>query len=178
MYLYSTVQYSMHSQTVSFFCREMCKVVSTDRRITDYNAKVGWNHPCYKLHSTVMSLVLSSLGGQKLVLHVVLFVRRSKAGAWHWHGIVSCPDPLARFFGRVGGSGDETRHGTPWQANFTLRPRLPGLRCAPQPLLHHCIIFSQKKVCTNEDKLPTDPHSLVESLSSSEIIMVVSEVAI
>ena len=30
---------------------------------------------------------------------------------------VSCPDPLARFSGG-GESGDETRHGTPWQAYF------------------------------------------------------------
>ena len=89
---------------------------STDRQITDYNAKVGWNYSRYKLHSTVISLVLSSLEGQKVVLHVASFVRKSKAGARHWHGIVSCPDPLARFRrggGGGGGSGDETRHGTP-----------------------------------------------------------------
>ena len=67
---------------------------STDRWITDYNAEVGWNHPHYKLHSTVISLVLPS---QKLVLHVV-------RGAWHWHGIASRPDPLAHFSG-VGSLG-------------------------------------------------------------------------
>ena len=81
---------------------------SMNWRITDYNAKVGWNHPHYKLHSTVISLILLSLGGQKLVLHVASFVRRSKAGAWHRHGIASCPDPLA-----PGGAREETRHGTP-----------------------------------------------------------------
>ena len=56
---------------------------STDQRITDYNAKVGWNHPRYKLLSTVISLVLSSLGGQNLVLHVTSFGGGGEGGTSH-----------------------------------------------------------------------------------------------
>ena len=34
---------------------------STDRQITDYTAKVGWNSTRYKLHSTVVSLIFQRL---------------------------------------------------------------------------------------------------------------------
>ena len=61
------------------------------------------SHPRYKLHSTVISLVLSSLGGQKLVQQICLSStsHRSSVGQklGRGTGIVSCPDPLARFGG-------------------------------------------------------------------------------